>query len=506
MPVQQEALDALSTEHLQADLRGRSVRGGLATITSQGTQFLLTSASTVVLARILTPGDFGLVAMVTAITGLGQAFADLGLSEATIQREDVSHHQVSALFWINVAIGLTLTLITVALAPVLAWFYREPRLKEITLVLSSVFLIGGLRVQHEALLKRQMRFASVAIRDVISVATGVAIAIIMAWRGAGYWAIVAFPVASQFTRMALSWLTVRWIPGLPRRDTHVRSMVVFGGNVAASYALMNICRNADNVLIGWLWGATPLGLYSKAYNLLMLPVQQLSAPVGSVLVPAFSRIQSDAERFARYYLRAANLIMWIIAPTFAVLFVAAQPVVLLVLGHQWRQAAPVFQILVISALGQPLTQLTIWSLVSRGQSQRLLKFLMIMSPTMVASFAVGLPYGIKGVALSGSLVLIAILPWMLKFTFRGTNLTLRRLGQAILYPVSLCLVGASVGELALHVMAPDRALSQLLVVALAFAAVYLLAALVPAVREEMASFMGLLNELRPSTQVARSAA
>jgi PST family polysaccharide transporter len=506
MPVQQPPVNALSTEHLQADLKGRSVRGGLATITSQGTQFLLQSVSTVVLARILTPADFGLVAMVTAITGLGQAFADLGLSQATIQREDVNHHQVSTLFWINVATGLTLMLIAVALAPALAWFYREPRLKEIALVLSCTFLIGGLRVQHEALLKRQMRFTAVAIRDVTSSAVGVSLAIIMAWRGAGYWAIVAFPIASQFARMALSWLAVRWIPTLPQRDARVRSMVVFGGNVSASFLLTYISRNADNALIGWWWGAGPLGLYSRAYNLLMLPVQQLNAPVGQVVISTFSRIQGDRERFARYYLRVAKLMTWITAPTFGFLFVAAEPVIVLVLGNQWWQAAPVFQILAISGLGQLLFNSTIWLFVSRGESGRLFKLLLVTTPIIIGSFVIGLPFGINGVALSGSLVFIALLPWMLKYAFRGTNLTLQRLAQAILYPVSLCLVGIIVGELVLQLIAPERMLSQLLLVAVTFVAVYSLAALIPAVREEMASLVRLLNNLRPSTQIARSAA
>ena len=250
--------------------------------------------------------------------------------------------------------------------------------------------------------------------------------------------------------MALSWLMVRWIPGLPRRGAKVRSMIAFGGNVAASYLIISVNRSADSVLIGWYWGAGPLGLYSRAYNLLMLPVRQLSAPAGSVAVPAFSRLQNDPERFARYYLRAANLIMWITTPIFGFLFVAAQPVIVLVLGHQWREAAPVFQILVISALGQLLLDSTLWLFVSRGQSARLLKLLLIISPIIVGSFAIGLPFGIKGVALSGSVVLVGILPWILKFAFRGTTLTLQRLGRLSMCPIVLCLGGVSLAWLALH--------------------------------------------------------
>lgn len=493
MATAQQPVDVLGTEHLRADLKGRSVRGGFLTLTSQGVQFIIQSISTIVLARLLTPADFGLVAMVVVITGLGQAFADLGLSEATIQKEEINHNQVSTLFWINSAIGLALTLITATLGPALAWFYREPRIAEITFVVSLTFLIGGLRVQHDALLKRQMRFSSLAIRDVASLALGVFVAVVMAWRGAGYWALVALPLTTNFTQMVLSWLMVKWVPGLPRRDANVRSLIAFGGNVAASYVLITVNRSADNALIGWYWGAGPLGLYSRAYNLLMLPVRQLSAPAGSVVVPAFSRIQSDPERFARYYLRAANLIMWISAPLFGFLFVAAQPLVVLLLGNQWREAGPVFQILAISAVGQLLLESTIWLFVSRGHSKQLLRLLLVISPVIVGSFMIGLPFGIKGVALSGSLVLLFILPWILRFTFRGTTLTLRRLGRALVYPVSLSLTGIALAELALHVIAPERILSQLIVTALAFAAAYALSALASPVRAEMASFRELLE-------------
>jgi PST family polysaccharide transporter len=461
------------------------------------------SVSTVVLARLLTPADFGLVAMVTTITGLAQGFADLGLSEATIQREQISHHQVSNLFWINVSVGLALMMATAASAPVLAWFYREPRLKDVTLLLSLTFLIGGLRVQHYALLQRQMRFVAMAIRDVGAYVIAVPAAIIMAWRGAGYWAIVALPLILSFTATLLSWLMVRWIPDLPRRDAKVGSLLAFGGNVAASYFMLNVNRSADTVLIGRYWGAGPLGLYSRAYNLLMQPVRQLYVPVGSVAIPALSRLQNDPERFARYFLRTINLMAWICAPVFGFLFVTAEPMTVLVLGHQWREAAPVFQILVVSALGQLLFGSTLWVFVSRGQSGRLLKLTLITSPAFICSYLMGLPFGIKGVALTGSLVLLAMLPWILKYTFRETRLTLWRLGQAMLYPTSLCLGGVFLAELGLHFAAPHHMLSQLLVVALGFITAYLLSALIPSVRAEARSLQELFSELRMPSPMAQ---
>jgi len=496
MSAQPQLLDPLRTEHLHADLRGRTVRGGLLTSTSQGTNFVLTFVMTVVLARVLTPADFGLVAMVGAITGLGQAFADLGLSEATIQRQEISHDQVSALFWINVAIGLGLMLVMIGLAPLLVWFYHEPRLRNITFVMCFTFLIGGLRVQHNALLQRQMRFAAIAIRDVVGVAVAVTTSIAMAWRGAGYWAVVAYPLVFNFTQTAFSWVVVRWLPGLPRRGAKVGSLVAFGGNVAGSQLVNYLNRNMDNVLIGWYWGASPLGLYSRAFNLLLRPVSQLNAPLSTIMVPALSRLQNDPERLARYYLRAVNLIMWIVAPVFGFLFVAAEPVIILALGKKWLEAAPVFQFLCIAAPALMLSSPTNWLLVCRGQSGRLLKLLLILTPIFVTSYAIGLPFGIKGVAMSGSLVFVGIFPWMLKYVFRGTGLTLLRLGRAIVCPISLSLAGVALGECALHLIAPRGIVTQLLVVALGFAVAYSLSLLLAPVRQEAMSLRGLFNELR----------
>ena len=504
MGTTQQINDALRTDHLQADLKGRSVRGGMLTVTSQGAQFVLQSVSTVALARLLTPADFGLVAMVTAITGLGQAFADLGLSEATIQRPEIDHDQVSKLFWVNVSIGLLLTLITAALSPVLAWFYHEPRLINITLLVSLTFLIGGLRVQHDALLRRQMRFAALAARDVIAYVVAVPVAIVLAMRGAGYWSIIALPLALNTVQMSLSWVLVRWIPGLPRRSTKVGSLIAFGGNVAASYFLISTTRSADSIMIGRYWGAGPLGLYSRAMNLLLLPVRQLGTPARAVAVPAFSRVQADPERLARFYLRTANLIMWITAPIFGFLFVAATPVIVLALGAKWREAAPVFQLLAIFALGQLLYESTIWLLVSRGQTKQLLKLSLFTCPITVASYAIGLPFGIKGVALSSALVLFVIFPWVLNFAFRGTQLTLRRLGKSTLFPVLFCLAGVAVSEMTLLRFEPPSMIGQILVIAVAFALGSSLTLFIRPLREELRSLGQLLRKSRSAPSIVEA--
>src|SRR5439155_13431562 len=180
----------LSTDHLLTDLKGRTVSGAFITIASQGAQFVLSLVSIMVLARLLTPKDFGLFAMVTTVIGYLRVFKDAGLSTVTVQREGITHAQVSNLFWINVAVSGAISLVIAAGSPIVAWFYREPRLVPITLVLSSTFLLSGLTIQHTALLNRQMRFKAVAVIQVSSLLIGVAVGIGMACQGYNYWALV----------------------------------------------------------------------------------------------------------------------------------------------------------------------------------------------------------------------------------------------------------------------------------------------------------------------------
>ena len=176
----------------------------------------------------------------------------------------------------------------------------------ITLLVSLTFLIGGLRVQPDAILKRQMRFAAFAIRDVAVVRRSCSGCNHDGWRGAGYWALVALPLTLNFNVMMLSWLMVKWRPSLPRRDAQVGSMIAFGGNVAASYFIITVSRSADNVLIGRYIGAGPLGLYSRAYNLLMLPVRQLVGPLAASLFPL--SVEPKTSRSALRAIISAQLI------------------------------------------------------------------------------------------------------------------------------------------------------------------------------------------------------
>jgi PST family polysaccharide transporter len=455
------------TDHLHANLKGRSIRGGAITLAAQAIKFILQLASTAVLARLLTPADFGLVAMVTAVTGFVAMFKDLGLSAATIQRPHITHAQVSTLFWINLALSAIFMIITAAIAPVLAWLYGEPRLIGITLVLAATFLVGGLTVQHDALLRRQMRLGVIAFIEVISLAAGVAVAIILAMRGAGYWSLVFMTPVTCIVGVALVWTFTGWRPGLPIHRSGVREMLAFGGNISAYNAVGYLSRNADNVLIGWMWGATSLGYYSKAYQLLMLPLSQVSTPLYNVVVPALSRLQNDPEAFEAYFLQVLKTIFWLTAPAVGLLAACSDQIILLLLGPGWTETSVLFRIMAISALVQPLHFTMPWALISRGRTRELFWWGMGTTASLVGCYLIGLHFGVRGVAVSYVVGFVGFgLLWVFFFALPRACVQRVRVLRAIAAPLLTSALVFITATAALHFVRVENRVAQIVLAGL----------------------------------------
>ncbi|HEV8429175.1 MAG TPA: lipopolysaccharide biosynthesis protein [Pyrinomonadaceae bacterium] len=388
------------TEHLKVNLGGRVARGGAVAITSQGLKFFVTLAATSIMARLLTPQDYGLIGMVAFVTGFVSMYKDLGLSAATIQKSEITAEQISTLFWVNLSLSLIITLLTMGIAPLVAWFYGEPRLTSITVVSSLGFLISGLAVQPEALLRRQMRYFALAITGIGSVIVGYVVGIIMAWRGFSYWALVGSQLAVIITGTGMTLLFCRWVPGLPKRRTGVRSMIRFGGNLTGFTTINYFSRNLDNLLIGRVVGAQQLGLYSRAYQLMALPIDQINEPMGSVAIPSLSRLKDSPESYRRAYLRMLEKIAMLTMPGVILMIITSDWIIHILLGPQWIGAVRIFVILGTSALFQPIANTTGWLLISQGRTQDLLKWGLISGPIIITSFLIGLPWGAVGVATS----------------------------------------------------------------------------------------------------------
>jgi PST family polysaccharide transporter len=405
--VAKEAKDAdlyFRTDHLKADLGARTARGGIVVLASQALKFVINMGTTIILARLLTPQDYGLIGMVLVVTGFVSLFKNMGLSAATMQREEINYKQVSTLFWINVAVSVALMLLTVALAPVVALFYREPRLMWITMAFGVGFLFSGLVVQHEALLKRQMRFVPLAIAEIVSMVAGIVVGVVMAWRGAGYWALVANQLVLGFVYAVSIWIACRWRPGRPVRYSGVRSMLAFGGNLTGFSFFNYFSRTLDNLLIGRVWGAQQLGLYAKAYQLLLLPIDQLSSPLDGVALPALSRLSGEPERYRQAFLRILEKIAMVSMPFAALMIGTSDWLVRIVLGPQWSETARIFALLGIVGLFEPVSFPLGWLLISQGRGRDLLRWGMIDGALSIASILAGLPWGAVGVAASFAIV------------------------------------------------------------------------------------------------------
>ncbi|MDB5342811.1 MAG: rane protein involved in the export of O-antigen and teichoic acid [Schlesneria sp.] len=401
--------------HCNRDLAGRSIRGGLVTMCSQAIKLVLKLTTTAILARLLTPEDFGIVAMVTVITGFAELFKDAGLSTATVQRQNITQGQVSALFWINVVISCLIAALTALMAPAIAWVYREPRLLAVTLVLSVTIIFGGLAVQHQALLRRNLRFKELAIIEVSSMFLGLVVAVVMAYLNFHYWALIGMTAMTAFATAVLSTMISGWRPGLPRRNTGVRPMLRFGGGLAAFNVLSYVNRNADNMVAGMVLGSTALGLYSRAYTLMLMPFYHINTPLTGIVVPTLSRLQSEPRKYAAVYLEMLALLACVSTPIVALLFVAAEDVIALFLGSEWKQAVPLFRYLAPAALCGTFSVAPYWLCVTLGRSNISLRWGLVSAPAMLATFIVGAQFGIEGLAIGFStswLFLLVLFIWM----------------------------------------------------------------------------------------------
>jgi O-antigen/teichoic acid export membrane protein len=425
------------------DLKQRTIRGGLARLCAQGASFLLRFFSLMILARLLEPKDFGLVGMVTAFTGVLSLFRDFGLSTAAVQRTTVTEEQISTLFWINLFVGVLLALISVALAPLIASFYHEPRLIGVTAVLAAGFFFNAAGVQHSALLQRQMRFTAMAVINSVALVVGSVVAIAGAKAGYGYWALVAMTVTSPLIATIGFWLAAAWVPGMPHRRAGVRSMMHFGGTITLNGLVAYIAYNFEKVLLGRFWGADAIGIYGRAYQLINIPTDNLNSAVGEVAFSALSRVQDDPTRFRTYFLKGYSIVLAMTVPATVACTLFARDVVLVVLGPKWSEAVPIFRLLaptiLIFALINPLG----WLLYSLGLVKRSLKIALVFAPVMISGYIIGLPYGPKGVALAYSAVMAVWLIPLVAWCVHDTVISVRDILLAVSRPLASSIAAAA---------------------------------------------------------------
>lgn len=424
------------------NLKEKTIRGGLARLCAQTADFVLRLVSLMVLARLLGPKEFGLVGMVTAFTGVLTLFRDFGLSAAAVQRPTVTDEQISTLFWINILVGILLSLLALAAAPVIAGLYHEPRLVGVTAALAVSFLFNAAGVQHGALLQRQMRFTALAVINTISLIVSTAIAIGGALADYGYWSLVAMALTLPLISTLGFWLTAAWVPGRPHRRVGIRSMMQFGGTLTFTSLVVYIASNFEKVLLGRFWGADVLGIYGRAYQLINIPTTNLNSAAGEVAFSALSRLHHDPNRLKIYFLKGYSVVLAMTLPITAACALFADDMILVLLGPQWKAAAPIFRLLaptiLVFAIANPLS----WLVTSLGMVRRALKMALVIAPVLILAYLIGLPYGPQGVALAYSLTMLLWVVPVIAWSVHGTLISLRDVLLVVSRPLASSIVAA----------------------------------------------------------------
>ena len=424
-------------------LRTRVLSGLAWKIASQLAAQLSRIVAVILLARLLTPADFGLAAMALILSTLVLIVADVGLGAAIVQRKEVTAVDLSTVFWTSAAIGATFTVVVIAVSPLIAAFFRQPALQPMLAVLSVSFVVTSLGATQTALLTKEMNFRALELRQMSATAVAAVVAISAALAGAGAWAIIGQQVAFAVVSTALLWFVSEWRPQLRFSRASLRSLGGFGANVFGTRMLFYVSRTSDNILVGRYLGAAALGAYSLAYNLMLIPLERIAAPLQEVLFPALARIQEDRARVGKVWLRTNRLVAAVVVPAMAGLAIVAPDLIDVVVGPRWSAAIPVIQILAWVGILQSLVRLNSSILEACDRTSTLLRWSILISTANLAAFAIGLHWGIVGVAAGYAVTNTALQPVNTVLTGRPIGVSLATFGRNIL-PLAVAGLGMAV--------------------------------------------------------------
>ena len=394
---------------------------------------LLSLGSTVILARLLAPSDFGLIAMVAPVIAFASLIQDMGLSQATVQREVMPPKLLSALFWTNLAAGLSLSLILVLVAPLLAMFYDQPEVRGLVTAFAVVVFLMSAQAQHLALMTRRMQYLQISIIEVVAATLGVLVGFAVAYVWASYWALFASSLTTALTGAALFWIFSGWSPGRSSFGGTFREIAGFSSGLSGHAIFTYFARNLDDVLIGRYNGPVALGFYDRAYKLLLFPLSQISGPLGRIVMPLLSRLRDDPKRYLSAYFQVLAYLLMLTQPVIVVLIVFAEDVFASLMGQRWVPSAPIFQVLGVAGLQQIFTNTFFWLFVSQGRAKVLFRLSVFRAVTTCGAFVIGLPWGPLGVATSYAVSDIVVrMPVQIWVVTREGPLSLKALVAALL--------------------------------------------------------------------------
>jgi PST family polysaccharide transporter len=356
----------------------------------------------IALARMLTPDDFGLIAMMVVFTGFAGLLTDVGLGSALVQRRDITESHYNTVFWANLGMGAGLCLALLLLSPYIADFYKRPELTGVGYVMSVQFVLGALALVPRQRLVKTLVFKTIAVADLVGMIVAGIVAITMVHQGFGYWALAWHPVILRLVATAYIWLSARWVPEFEFSMLALRDLFGFSFYVFATRVIRFVTDQADKLLAGRFLGGEAVGLLDKAQSMMLFPLQNISHTVGSVMFPALSMVQTEKERVRSIYLRSTQAIALLTFPMMAGMFAVADAFVLGVLGPQWEGLVPVLRILCIAGIARSIVTVTGAVYLSQGKAKLQFKVNLLTRPIALGGVVAGLPWGIEGIAIGAT--------------------------------------------------------------------------------------------------------
>lgn len=486
-------------------LSHRAARGAGVMGVSQVIRIALQLAGIVILARLLAPADYGLVAMATALVGLAEVLRDFGLAPAAIQAKTLSVAERTNLVWANSAIGLGLALLVACSAWPISALYGDPRLVFVVIALAPIFFLNGISSQFRADLSRGMKFRSLAIIEIagqgIALLTGVGAALL----GLGYWAIVCQQLAQALTILIFVVIAAPWRLGAFDRRVSLRRFFKYGTSLLGTQLLVYATSNLDSVLIGARFGATQLGFYNRAFQMLVLPLNQISSPATRVALPVLSRLQANERKFRRYVLRGQLCLSWLVLPLFGFVAANSSAVVAVVLGESWAPSADIFSWLAAGGMFQTLSYTTYWVFLAKGLTASNLKFALVTRTLMLAALCVGAMYSVWAVAAAYSSALAFIWVFGLIWISRAANFRAYRAFIEGLSTLLLVALSSLASRMAANFFPELNAIASLLIAAGAFCGTFvILCAAIPSLRRHAADIMKVLRLVRKRRRATAS--
>ena len=363
-------------------------------------QAFLSIAVLVIMARLLEPSDFGLVAMATVFTGISNVFTELGTGEALIRKKDPSKEFISSIFWLNTSLSLVVCIALFFISPFAASLYDEKIVELLIYILSIEILLSGVNRVSHALMEKEMRFKAIAYAQLISQIMSSFIGISMAYLGYGLWSLVALGISSQLLYTIILNLFLKWMPSLTFKVEHIKDIFTFSSYLTSMKILDHAQRRSEIFIVAYFMGSYLGGVYSQTVNLMRKPIKLIGGFMIPVLFSSMSSVLDKPEHVKSLYLKSIQSFFMIYAPIGIILILYSDPFVLFVLGDQWFEMIPLVPVFGLMLLYWSLHKCNVTSLKSIGRVDILFKIYIVYVPLSIIGCLIGVQYGIFWVAIS----------------------------------------------------------------------------------------------------------